>query len=60
MLLDSTLPSFGAADDAVAVGVMMECMRVLVGMPGWEPKHAIVFREFSNVVFGVRDSCTHV
>jgi len=41
--LDSTLPSPGAADDAVPVGVMMECMRVLVGTPGWEPKHAIVF-----------------
>jgi len=44
--LDSTLPSPGAADDAVSVGVMLECMRVLVDTPGWEPKHAIVFCEF--------------
>ncbi|KAF9458872.1 hypothetical protein BDZ94DRAFT_1225561 [Collybia nuda] len=41
--LDSTLPSPGAADDAISVGVMLECMRVLVNTPGWEPKHAIVF-----------------
>jgi Zn-dependent M28 family amino/carboxypeptidase len=32
--LDSTLPSPGAADDAVPVGVMMECMHVIVGTPG--------------------------
>jgi Zn-dependent M28 family amino/carboxypeptidase len=43
--LDSTLPSPGAADDAISVGVMLECMRVLVGTPGWQPKHAIVFCE---------------
>ncbi|KAJ8519321.1 hypothetical protein ONZ45_g3731 [Pleurotus djamor] len=41
--LDSTLPSPGAADDALSVGVMLECMRVLVETPGWEPSHAIVF-----------------
>jgi Zn-dependent M28 family amino/carboxypeptidase len=41
--LDSTLPSPGAADDALAVGVMMECIRVLIGTPGWSPAHAIVF-----------------
>ncbi|KAF8655951.1 hypothetical protein AX16_002858 [Volvariella volvacea WC 439] len=41
--LDSTLPSPGAADDAISVGVMVECMRVLVDTPGWEPRHAIVF-----------------
>jgi Zn-dependent M28 family amino/carboxypeptidase len=44
--LDSTLPSPGAADDAVSVGIMLECMRVLVGTPDWEPRHAIVFRVF--------------
>ena len=43
--VDSTLPSPGAADDALSVGVMLECIRVLVNMPGWEPKHAIVFCE---------------
>lgn len=41
--LDSTLPSPGAADDALSVGVMLECIRVLVSSPGWSPKHAIVF-----------------
>jgi Zn-dependent M28 family amino/carboxypeptidase len=43
--VDSTLPSPGAADDAMPVGIMMECIRVLVGTPTWEPKHAIVFRQ---------------
>ena len=43
--LDSTLPSPGAADDALSVGVMLECLRVLVGTPDWEPRHAIVFCE---------------
>jgi hypothetical protein len=46
--LDSTLPSPGAADD----GVMMEYMGVLVGVPGWEPKRAIVFCEFPACVLG--------
>ncbi|TFY54790.1 hypothetical protein EVG20_g9564, partial [Dentipellis fragilis] len=41
--LDSTLPSPGAADDALAVGIMLECIRVLTHTPGWEPKHAIIF-----------------
>ncbi|KAF5379478.1 hypothetical protein D9615_006633 [Tricholomella constricta] len=41
--LDSTLPSPGAADDAISVGVMLDCMRVLVNTPNWSPKHAIVF-----------------
>ena len=44
--VDSTLPSPGAADDALAVGVMLECMRVLVNTPTWEPKHAIVFCKY--------------
>lgn len=47
--LDSTLPSPGAADDALAVGVMIECVRVLVNTPGWEPKHAALFCEFSSI-----------
>lgn len=44
--LDSTLPSPGAADDAISVGIMLDCMRVLVNTPEWSPKHAIVFREY--------------
>jgi Zn-dependent M28 family amino/carboxypeptidase len=42
--LDSTLPSPGAADDALSVGVMLECMRVLLNTPDWSPNHAIIFR----------------
>jgi len=45
--LDSTLPSPGAADDAISVGVMLECMRVLIETPTWSPKHAIIFREIT-------------
>ncbi|KAF8885097.1 hypothetical protein CPB84DRAFT_1816896 [Gymnopilus junonius] len=41
--LDSTLPSPGAADDALSVGVMLDCMRVLIETPEWSPKHAIIF-----------------
>ncbi|KAF4610913.1 hypothetical protein D9613_007233 [Agrocybe pediades] len=41
--LDSTLPSPGAADDALPVGVMLDCMRVLTETPNWSPKHAIIF-----------------
>ncbi|ESK96806.1 endoplasmic reticulum metallopeptidase 1 [Moniliophthora roreri MCA 2997] len=40
--LDSTLPTPGAADDALSVGVMLECFRVLVNTPHWSPKHAII------------------
>ncbi|KAG6901677.1 hypothetical protein C0995_009232 [Termitomyces sp. Mi166 len=40
--LDSTLPSPGAADDALPVGVMLDCMRVLINTPDWSPKHAII------------------
>jgi Predicted aminopeptidases len=43
--LDSTLPSPGAADDALSVGILLECMRVLVNTPEWSPTHAIIFRE---------------
>ncbi|OAX34407.1 hypothetical protein K503DRAFT_774591 [Rhizopogon vinicolor AM-OR11-026] len=52
--LDSTLPSPGAADDALAVGVMIECVRVLVNTPGWEPKHAVVFL-FNNAEESLQD-----
>ncbi|RXW13262.1 hypothetical protein EST38_g12592, partial [Candolleomyces aberdarensis] len=41
--LDSTLPSPGAADDAISVGVMLDCMRVLLATPDWSPKHAAIF-----------------
>ena len=46
--LDSTLPSPGAGDDALSVGVMLECIRVLTHTPGWTPAHAIVFRKVSK------------
>lgn len=49
--LDSTLPSPGAADDAISVGVMLECIRVLLETKDWEPKHAVVFRVFTLHLF---------
>ncbi|KAF8682072.1 hypothetical protein AX14_004421 [Amanita brunnescens Koide BX004] len=52
--LDSTLPSPGAADDALCVGVMMDVMRVLVETPGWAPEHAIVFL-FNNAEESLQD-----
>ncbi|KAI0794351.1 hypothetical protein C8Q74DRAFT_1365816 [Fomes fomentarius] len=52
--VDSTLPSPGAADDAMPVGIMLECIRVLVNTPGWEPKHAIVFL-FNNAEESLQD-----
>ncbi|TRM58647.1 hypothetical protein BD626DRAFT_559974 [Schizophyllum amplum] len=52
--LDSTLPSPGAADDALAVGVMLECMRVMLHTPGWEPAHAIIFL-FNNAEESLQD-----
>ncbi|KIL62086.1 hypothetical protein M378DRAFT_166083 [Amanita muscaria Koide BX008] len=52
--LDSTLPSPGAADDALCVGVMMDVMRVLVGTPGWSPEHAIIFL-FNNAEESLQD-----
>ncbi|KAJ7768520.1 hypothetical protein B0H16DRAFT_1520063 [Mycena metata] len=41
--LDSTLPSPGAADDAISVAIMLDCIRVLVDTPEWSPAHAVVF-----------------
>lgn len=41
--VDSTLPSPGAADDAMPVGVMLENLRVLIHTPNWQPKHAVIF-----------------
>ncbi|KAI0364703.1 hypothetical protein BV20DRAFT_1029237 [Pilatotrama ljubarskyi] len=52
--VDSTLPSPGAADDALSVGVMLECARVLVHTPDWEPTHAIVFL-FNNAEESLQD-----
>ncbi|TFK64946.1 hypothetical protein BDN72DRAFT_846164 [Pluteus cervinus] len=52
--LDSTLPSPGAADDAIAVGIMLDCIRVLVETPEWEPKHAVVFL-FNNAEESLQD-----
>jgi len=52
--LDSTLPSPGAADDALAVGVMIECIRVFIHTPEWEPTHAIVFL-FNNAEETLQD-----
>jgi Zn-dependent M28 family amino/carboxypeptidase len=46
--LDSTLPSPGAADDALSVGVMLDCMRVLINTPGWSPVHAAIFCEYET------------
>ena len=42
--LDSTLPSPGAADDALPCGIMLEAFRVLTQTPRWSPHHAIIFR----------------
>ncbi|EGN96948.1 hypothetical protein SERLA73DRAFT_57990 [Serpula lacrymans var. lacrymans S7.3] len=52
--LDSTLPSPGAADDALAVGVMTECLRVLIETPNWSPRHAIIFL-FNNAEESLQD-----
>ncbi|KAJ7166799.1 hypothetical protein C8R46DRAFT_1095357 [Mycena filopes] len=41
--LDSTLPSPGAADDAISVAIMLDCIRVLVDTPEWSPTHAVIF-----------------
>ncbi|KAF8736403.1 peptidase M28 family, partial [Rhizoctonia solani] len=52
--LDSTLPSPGAADDAISVGVMLECIRVLTETPGWQPVHSIIFL-FNNAEESLQD-----
>ncbi|KAG8762494.1 hypothetical protein FRC12_009013 [Ceratobasidium sp. 428] len=52
--LDSTLPSPGAADDAVSVGVMLECIRVLTQTPTWQPTHSIIFL-FNNAEESLQD-----
>ncbi|QRV88245.1 Peptidase family M28 protein [Ceratobasidium sp. AG-Ba] len=52
--LDSTLPSPGAADDAISVGVMLECIRVLTQTPTWQPAHSIIFL-FNNAEESLQD-----
>ncbi|KAH0836908.1 hypothetical protein J3R83DRAFT_8723 [Lanmaoa asiatica] len=52
--LDSTLPSPGAADDALAVGVLLECARVLVETKGWEPTYSVIFL-FNNAEESLQD-----
>jgi Zn-dependent M28 family amino/carboxypeptidase len=42
--VDSTLMTPGAADDGIAVGVMLECIRVLLADSDWEPSNAVIFR----------------
>ncbi|KAJ7597220.1 hypothetical protein C8J56DRAFT_919522 [Mycena floridula] len=53
--LDSTLPSPGAADDALSVGVMLDCIRVLTQTPEWSPQHAIIFL-FNNAEESLQDA----
>ena len=52
--LDSTLPSPGAADDALAVGVMIEAARTLINTSYWSPKHAIILL-FNNAEESLQD-----
>ncbi|KAF8521632.1 hypothetical protein BU17DRAFT_45701 [Hysterangium stoloniferum] len=52
--LDSTPPSPGAADDALPVGVMLECLRVLTHTKDWEPSHSIIFL-FNNAEESLQD-----
>lgn len=52
--LDSTLPSPGAADDALAVGALLEAARTLVLTPAWTPVHALVLL-FNNAEESLQD-----
>ncbi|KAG8221188.1 hypothetical protein J3R82DRAFT_2753 [Butyriboletus roseoflavus] len=52
--LDSTLPSPGASDDGLAVGVMLECARVLVETKGWEPTYSVILL-FNNAEESLQD-----
>lgn len=52
--VDSTLPSPGAADDALAVGVMIEVARTLIDTPQWSPSHSIIFL-FNNAEESLQD-----
>lgn len=46
--VDSTLPSPGAADDAISVGVMLDMIRVFIHTPSFKPTHSIIFRELDS------------
>ncbi|KAJ3967803.1 hypothetical protein EV361DRAFT_1006474 [Lentinula raphanica] len=52
--LDSTLPTPGAADDAICVGIMLETIRVLIESEDWQPKYAVVFL-FNNAEESLQD-----
>ncbi|THH03322.1 hypothetical protein EW145_g6351 [Phellinidium pouzarii] len=52
--LDSTLPSPGAADDAIAVGALIEAARTLIATRGWEPHHALILL-FNNAEESLQD-----
>lgn len=52
--LDSTLPSPGAADDALAVGVMLEAARTLISTDNWSPTHSIILL-FNNAEESLQD-----
>ncbi|EJC99693.1 uncharacterized protein FOMMEDRAFT_160118 [Fomitiporia mediterranea MF3/22] len=52
--LDSTLPSPGAADDSLAVGVMLETARVLIETSHWSPSHSIIML-FNNAEESLQD-----
>ncbi|KAJ3908844.1 hypothetical protein F5879DRAFT_935898 [Lentinula edodes] len=52
--LDSTLPTPGAADDAICVGIMLEAIRVLIESKDWEPRHAVIFL-FNNAEESLQD-----
>ncbi|KAI0262019.1 hypothetical protein BGY98DRAFT_1192657 [Russula aff. rugulosa BPL654] len=47
----------GAADDALSVGVMLDCIRVLTHTPGWSPSHAIIFD--ASHLFSTQHPITH-
>lgn len=52
--IDSTLPSPGAADDALPVGVMLETARNLIETPSWSPRHAVILL-FNNAEESLQD-----
>jgi Zn-dependent M28 family amino/carboxypeptidase len=47
---DSQLTS---PDDALAVGVMLDCMRVLVDDETWSPTNAVIFRESTRCLMSL-------
>lgn len=47
---DSTLPSPGAADDAMPAALMLDTIRVLLDTPSWSPTYSILYREFIGSV----------